>query len=325
MDSMEINKTIAAVLIAGIVFFLTGLIGDNLVSMRPLKEAAIKIELPTTAPAGGAPAAPPETPVAVLLAKADPAAGEAATKKLGCVACHTFVEGGKNGIGPNLYGIVGEPIGKGKDYSFSKALSEKKGNWTFALLNEWLTKPAAFAPGTKMTFVGVKDEQERANIIDYLHTLSHSPEPLPKPTEAELHPAAAAAPAAAGGAPAEPSIDTLLASADPARGEADTKRLGCVACHTFVQGGKNGIGPNLWSVVGEPIAQGRDYSFSDALKKHTGNWTYALLNEWLTKPAAFAPGTRMTFVGVAKPDERADIIDYLRTLSATPQPLPAAK
>jgi cytochrome c len=321
MDAMEINKAIAAVLIAGIVFFLTGLIGDNLVSMRPLKEAAIKIEIPTAAPAAGAPAPPASPPIAVLLAKADAAAGEAATKQVGCVACHSFNEGGKNGLGPNLYGIVGEPIGQGKDYSFSKALSSKTGNWTFALLNEWLTKPAAFAPGTKMTFAGVKDDQQRANIIAYLRTLSHSPEPLPTPTEAELHPAAAVVPA--GGAPAAPSIDVLLASADPARGEADTKRLGCVACHTFTQGGKNGLGPNLWSVVGEPIAQGRDYNFSDALKKHTGNWTYALLNEWLTKPAAFAPGTRMTFVGVAKAEERADIIDYLRTLSPNPEPLPA--
>ena len=325
MDAMELNKTIAAVLIAGIVFFLTGLIGDNLVRMRPLKEAAIKIEMPTSAPAGGAPApAPASPPIAVLLAKADAAAGEAATKQVGCVACHSFNEGGKNGLGPNLYGIVGEPIGQGKDYSFSKALSSKTGNWTFALLNEWLTKPAAFAPGTKMTFAGVKDDQQRANIIAYLRTLSHNPEPLPTPTEAELHPAAAAVPAA-GGAPAEPSIETLLASADPARGEADTKRLGCVACHSFNQGGKNGIGPNLYGVVGEPIAQGKDYNFSEALKKHTGPWTFAELNKWLTKPAAYAPGTRMTFMGVPKAEDRADIIDYLRTLSATPEPLPAAK
>jgi cytochrome c len=179
MNSMEINKTIAAVLIAGIVFFLTGLIGDNLINEQPLKQIAIKIDVPTEAPAGGAPAPEVLPPVAALLAKADPAGGEADTKKLGCVACHTFNQGGKNGIGPNLYGVVGGPIGQGKDYSFSTALASKKGSWTFALLNEWLHKPAAFAPGTKMTFVGIKNDQERADVIDYLHTLSPNPEPLP--------------------------------------------------------------------------------------------------------------------------------------------------
>jgi cytochrome c len=259
-------------------------------------------------------------PIAVLLAKADPAAGEADTKKLGCIACHSFTEGGKNGIGPNLYGVVGDKIGQGRDYSFSKALSSKAGEWTFAELNEWLSKPSAFAPGTKMSFAGIKDDQERADVIDYLHTLSHSPEALPTPTEAELHPVAATATAAA--APGEPPVDTLLVSADPAAGEADTKKLGCIACHTFAQGGKNGLGPNLYGVVGDEIGHGRDYSFSKALSSKTGTWTFAELYQWLRKPAAFAPGTKMTFAGVPNPKERADIIDYLRTLSANPEPVP---
>jgi len=328
MDSMEVNKTVAAVLIAGIVFFLSGFIGVNLVNERVPEEVAFKIDVPTAAPAGGAPAPAALPPVAVLLAKADPARGEAGVKKEGCVACHTFNEGGKNGIGPNLYGIVGEPIGQGKDFTFSAALSGKKGNWTYNDLNEWLAKPSAFAPGTKMTFVGVKDNQLRADIIDYLHTLSHNPEPLPTPTAAELNPPAAAPAPAAGGpqgaaAAPPPSVETLLASADPAAGEAATKKQGCVACHTFNQGGRNGIGPNLYGIVGAPIAEVEGFTFSNALKEHHGKWTYADLDKWLTKPAAFAPGTRMTFVGVADPKQRADIIDYLRTLSPNPQPLPA--
>ena len=323
MESMEVNKIIASVLTAGIIFFLAGFIGDTLVSETRLKQIAIKIEIPTEAPKAGAPAPPAAPPIAVLLAKADPARGEDATKKLGCIACHTFVEGGKNGIGPNLYGVVGEPIGKGKDYTFSAALSGKGGNWTFDLLNEWLTKPAAFAQGTKMTFAGVKDDQQRADIIDYLRTLSHNPEPRPTPTAAELNPPPAGGSNAAAAAPAEPSIETLLASADPASGESATKRLGCIACHTFTQDGKNGIGPNLYGVVGEPIGEGKGYTFSSALKAHQGKWTYDELNKWLTKPAAFAPGTKMTFVGVPDAKLRADIIDYLRSLSPNPEPLPA--
>jgi len=298
MDSMEINKIIAAVLTAGILFFLAGFIGDNLVSETRPKQVAIKIDIPTEGPKGGAPAPAALPPIAVLLAKADPARGEDATKKVGCIACHTFTEGGKNGIGPNLYGVVGEPIGKGKDYTFSTVLAGKGGNWTFAALNEWLSKPAGFAPGTKMTFAGVKDDQQRADIIDYLRTLSKSPEALPTPTAAEINPP----PPAGGGkeaaaVPAEASIDTLLASADPAAGEAETKKLGCVACHTFNQDGKNGLGPNLYGIVGEPIGQGKGFSFSNALKAHQGKWTYDELSKWLPKPAAHAPRTKTKILG----------------------------
>ncbi|WP_428484707.1 c-type cytochrome [Rhodopila sp.] len=308
-------------LIAGIAFFLTGLIGDNLVVERPLKQMAIKIDVPTEATPGNAPAQAPLPPVAVLLAKADPAAGEADTKKLGCVACHTFTEGGKAGIGPNLYGVVGGPHAHMQGYSYSAALKAKQGPWTFAELNEWLHKPSEYAPGTKMTFAGISNDKERADVIDYLHTLSHSPEPLPTPTAAELNPPKASTAAAA---PAgDPPVETLLASANPATGEADTKKLGCIACHTFTNGGKAGIGPNLYGVVGGPHAHMAGFNYTAALKAHKGPWTYDELYEWLKKPSAYAPGTRMTFVGIPNPKERADVIDYLRTLSPNPEPLPA--
>jgi cytochrome c len=198
MDSMEINKVIAAVLVAGIVFFLTGTIGMNLVNERPLKQAAIKIDVPKEA-ASGQTAPPPLAPIAALLAKADPATGEADTKKLGCVACHTFNEGGKSGIGPNLYNVVGGPHAHMQGFDYSAALKSKTGNWTYDELNEWLHQPSAYAPGTRMTFVGIKNDQERADVIDYLRTLSSKPEPLPSPTEA---PPPAAAPASAAPAPA---------------------------------------------------------------------------------------------------------------------------
>jgi cytochrome c len=99
--------------------------------------------------------------------------------------------------------------------------------------------------------------------------------------------------------------------------------LGCIACHTFNDGGKAGIGPNLYGVVGGPHAHMEGFNYSTALKSKKGPWTFEALNEWLTKPAAYAPGTRMTFAGVSNPKERADIIDYLRTLAKNPEPLPA--
>jgi cytochrome c len=323
MDSMEVNKTIAAILIAGIVFFLTGTAGMNLVNEKPLKQTAIKIDIPKPE-ASGAPAAPQLTPIAPLLAAADPAAGEADTKKVGCTACHTFTDGGKAGIGPNLYNVVGGPHAHMQGFDYSTALKSKKGPWTFDELNEWLHQPSAYAPGTRMTFAGIKNDKERADVIDYLRTLSPKPEPLPSPTEAPPAPAAsAAAPAAAAAPPGEPPVETLLASADPKQGEADTRQLGCVACHTFNEGGKAGIGPNLYGVLGAPHGHMQGYDYSAAIKSKQGPWTYDELYQWLKKPSAYAPGTKMTFAGIPKPKERADVIAYLRSLSPNPEPLPA--
>lgn len=172
MDSMEINKAAAAILVAGIAFMGASLISQALVSPTPLKTSAIKIDLPA---APGAAAPPPEVPLAVLLASADAKAGQADVGSAGCVACHSFNEGGKAGIGPNLYGVYGAKEGSHMEgYAYSSAMKAKTGNWTPEELDAWLTKPAAFAPGTKMTFVGVSDAGKRADIIAYLKTLGGS-------------------------------------------------------------------------------------------------------------------------------------------------------
>ena len=284
---------------------------------KPLKQTAIKIEVPEAASPSGQPATPQVAPIAPLLAKADPATGEADTKKLGCTACHTFNEGGKAGVGPNLYNVVGGPHAHMQGFDYSTALKSKTGPWTFDELNEWLRQPSVYAPGTRMSFAGIKSDQERADVIDYLRTLSPNPEPLPPPTEAS--PAASNTPAPAG----DPPVETLLATADPQQGEADTKKLGCVACHTFNEGGKAGLGPNLYGVVGAPHGHMAGFDYSSALKSKQGPWTYDELYQWLKKPSAYAPGTRMTFVGISNPKERADVIDYLRTLSPNPEPLPS--
>ena len=126
----------------------------------------------------GAGAATAEQPIEVYLAKADPAKGEQTFNK--CMACHNADKGGPNQLGPNLWGVIGEPIGQGKGFAFSDALSKKGGTWNWDNLSEWLTSPRAFAPGTKMTFAGLSNPQDRADVMAFLNSHSDSPQPLPK-------------------------------------------------------------------------------------------------------------------------------------------------
>ncbi len=190
MDSLEVNKAIAAVLVAGIAYMAATIISDGLVNPTELKKSAIQVEVASTAAEGPAKAAP-ETPLPVLLASADEKAGDAYAHKV-CAACHTFGEGQPAGLGPNLYGVLGGPHAHMAGFDYSSALKDKKGPWTYDALNEWLTKPSAYAPGTKMTFAGISSAKDRANVIAYLRSLSKTPEPLPA---VPAPPAAPAAPA----------------------------------------------------------------------------------------------------------------------------------
>ncbi|MBO9581620.1 MAG: cytochrome c family protein [Sphingobium sp.] len=125
-----------------------------------------------------------------------------------------------------------------------------------------------------------------------------------------------------GGGAAGPSLNTLLASADVAKGEKVFAK--CMACHTIAQGGANGIGPNLYATVGEGIAEGKGgFAFSEALKKVGGKWTFEALDKWLTNPKGFADGTKMSFAGLGNPEDRANIIAYLNAQGSN-LPLPAA-
>ena len=158
------------------------------------------------------PGAEQQVDLGTLLAAADPAAGQKIFQK--CSSCHTIDQGGANGIGPNLYGTVGQPIGEGKGgFAFSSALSGKGGNWTYQNLFDWLHSPKAFAPGTKMTFAGLSDPKDRANVIAYLKQQGGGPD-FPKPAA----PAAAATPAAgATAASAGPAAAASGAPANPAQ------------------------------------------------------------------------------------------------------------
>ncbi|MED5547301.1 MAG: cytochrome c family protein [Pseudomonadota bacterium] len=160
-----------------------------------------------------------EVPFATLLASADLAKGEASFAK--CKSCHTIESGGANGIGPNLHGVVGEGVGTGAGgFAFSDALKSVGGEWTFDKLNEWLTSPKAFAPGTKMTFAGLAKPEERANLIAWLNTQG-SNLPLPEAPAAEEpaeDEAAEADAAAEGEAAAEEAAEEPAAAEDAVAG-----------------------------------------------------------------------------------------------------------
>jgi cytochrome c len=152
-----------------------GVFSNALITSEPPKVPGFDL------PSGAAPvkAAAPvaAVPLPVLLAKADPAKGQALTKV--CATCHTFDKGAPAKIGPNLYGVVGRPKDSAAGFAYSDAMKAKTGDWTFDDLNSFITSPKTFVAGTKMGFGGEPDAGKRADIIAYLRTLSDSPVPLP--------------------------------------------------------------------------------------------------------------------------------------------------
>ena len=229
MDSFELNKIIGAIL--GTLLFVMGVgflaeaIYEPGHGTGPGYDLPAPSDEPGTGDTGGPAAGPVD--IGTLLAKADPKAGEAAAKK--CGACHDFTKGGPNKTGPNLYGIVGEKIADVPGFAFSDALkAHASETWDYEKLNQWLISPKAFAPGTKMTYAGDKDDADRANIIAYLSTLSEKPVPFPPPappaapaaSSQEAAPAASsseAAPASSSAAPAASSSEAApAASSAPA-------------------------------------------------------------------------------------------------------------
>jgi cytochrome c len=180
MDSFELNKILGAVL--GTCLFVlsvhiaTGAIFAPPVVAKPGYEVAVKAEASGEKPA----AAPAELPIEDLLATASVERGAQISKQ--CQICHNVQEGKGPKVGPDLYGVVDRPIASKTDFKYSAALEKLKtkvGTWTFDALNAWLTKPSAYAPGTAMTFAGLTRENQRADLIAYLDTLSAHPVPLP--------------------------------------------------------------------------------------------------------------------------------------------------
>ena len=179
MDSFEINKIIAAVLLVALLVIGIGKISGIIFHVEKPKTPGYSVEVEQVSDSTPASGEPKEEKIdiAALMALGDISHGEKVFKK--CAACHSIVKGGKNNIGPALYNVVGRKVGIVSDYRYSKALSGYGKEWTFEELNGYLIKPAKWIKGTKMAFAGLRKEKDRASVIKYLNQNSDNPKPLP--------------------------------------------------------------------------------------------------------------------------------------------------
>ena len=176
MDSFEINKIIAAILVVFVVVFGISKISNLIYHVEKPNQSAYKIEAVTASTSVKSDAAA-TVDISALLSLGNVDDGQKVFKK--CTACHSVKKGGKNKIGPALYNVIGRDMAGLEDYKYSKALIAFGKSWTFSEMNSFLIKPQSYIKGTKMAFAGLRKEKDRASVILYMNSKSSSPKPLP--------------------------------------------------------------------------------------------------------------------------------------------------
>ena len=206
MNSFELNKVLGAILGTCLITLALNIGAGAIFAPEKPAKPGYAITAKEPGAAGPAAAKEAEEPMEAMMANASVEKGQATAKE--CQACHTFEKGGPNRVGPNLWGIVGRQRASEAGFNYSAAMKAKGGTWSFGEIYAFLANPRGVIPGTNMTFAGLARGQQRADVIDFLHTLSDSPLPLPK--------AAANAPAPADAAPAAKPAEAPKAGAAPA-------------------------------------------------------------------------------------------------------------
>jgi cytochrome c len=189
MNSFELNKVLGAILGTCLITLALNIAAGAIFAPEKPAKPGYAIAVKAQGEGDKAAAKTLEEPMEAMMASASVEKGQATAKQ--CQACHTFEKGGPNRVGPNLWGIVGRPRASEAGFNYSAAMKAKGGTWTFGELYAFLANPRGYIPGTAMTFAGLSRGQQRADVIDYLHTLADNPEPLPKAAAATPAPAAA--------------------------------------------------------------------------------------------------------------------------------------
>lgn len=169
MDSFEFNKIAGGILLSLLIIMSGSLLSEHLLHRQRLEKNVIEINVESSGAGESPETAKSLTAIGPLLASANIEKGKIVAKK--CLQCHTFEQGGATKTGPNLWNIAGNKIGHASNYPYSQGFKDKKGTWGDEELNHYLFKPREFVPGTKMSFAGVKDDKERADLIAYLKSL----------------------------------------------------------------------------------------------------------------------------------------------------------
>ena len=179
MDSFELNKIIASILLVALLVIGLGKLADSVFYVKQPKNPGYQVEIEnqSTSLVTQVSEVEEKIDIVAIMALGDVTAGEKIFKK--CAACHSIEKGGANKIGPALYGVVGSKVGHVSDYKYSKALATYGKQWSFEELNGFLTKPASYLKGTKMSYAGLRKETDRASVIKYLNQNSDNPIPLP--------------------------------------------------------------------------------------------------------------------------------------------------